>query len=184
MSFPLTFGSKLVIYSTAIASRIFLSTLGGKITVQNRETLHRLVFHRPRERGLITVSNHASVLDDPVIWACAIKLREFFKEPQRIRWILGAQEICFKNRIYSWFFSRGRVIPIVRGAGLTQDGVSRCIELLRSGEWVHVFSEGKVNQSKTLLPFRSFNTLPLLVNLIVEFCALFLDLVGCREVCL
>lgn len=46
------------------------------------------------------------------------------------------------------------MIPIVRGAGLLQEGVNRTIELLRSGEWVHVFSEGKVNQTKTLLPFR------------------------------
>jgi hypothetical protein len=51
-------------------------------------------------------------------------------------------------------FFEFRVIPIIRGAGLSQEGVIRCVEILSKGGWIHIFSEGKVNQTKSLLPFR------------------------------
>mmetsp|Transcript_38398 Transcript_38398/g.96601 ORF Transcript_38398/g.96601 Transcript_38398/m.96601 type:complete len:200 (-) Transcript_38398:33-632(-) len=45
----------------------------------------------------------------------------------------------------------GKVISILRGAGLGQPGVVSAYERLLDGDWVHVFPEGRVNQSGTLL---------------------------------
>ncbi len=40
------------------------------------------------------------------------------------------------------------------GRGIDQEGVQIAIDKLNHGDWIHVFPEGKVNQSGTLLPFR------------------------------
>jgi len=72
----------------------------------------------------------------------------------KLRWTLGAQELIFTNPFYRFFFGRGQVIPIRRGSGLQQPGVSIAIEKLNEGKWVHVFPEAKVNQSGSLIPFR------------------------------
>ncbi|PKS12914.1 hypothetical protein jhhlp_000255 [Lomentospora prolificans] len=52
--------------------------------------------HEGRKRGLLTASNHTSVLDDPIIWG-VLPLRYVF-DPWNLRWSLGAQDICFKNK--------------------------------------------------------------------------------------
>jgi len=58
---------------------------------------------------------------------------------------LGAKEIMFTNPMYRFIFGYcGKVIPIVRGAGLNQEGVHMAIDRLNKGDWVHMFPEGKV----------------------------------------
>ncbi|KAF9969024.1 hypothetical protein BGZ73_008819, partial [Actinomortierella ambigua] len=49
------------------------------------------------------------------------------------------------------FFRFGQVVPIIRGNGIFQPAVDQAIEMLRSGQWVHVFPEGKVNQRQDLI---------------------------------
>ncbi|KAL2140800.1 hypothetical protein VTI28DRAFT_3234 [Corynascus sepedonium] len=65
-----------------------------------------------RQRGLLTVSNHISVLDDPVVWGI-LPLRYAF-DPTNLRWTLGAADICFANKIFSNFFTHGQVLPCHR----------------------------------------------------------------------
>ena len=105
------------------------------------------------EVPLITVSNHASCLDDPVLfgllpWRCGLGPR------MKMRWSVAAQEILFTSKLKTWFFAKGQTIPIVRGDGIFQKGVEHALECLAQNRWVHVFSEGRVNQLRTLLPFR------------------------------
>ena len=87
-----------------------------------------------RTRGLITVSNHISVLDDPLIWG-VLPLR--YMQPCSLRWSLGSYDICFKNRFDSTFFTLGQVLPTHRSlysayGGLFQTTLTQCIRLLSS----------------------------------------------------
>ncbi|KAI3400979.1 hypothetical protein diail_1187 [Diaporthe ilicicola] len=86
-----------------------------------------------RQRGLITVSNHMSVVDDPVIWG-VLPLRFAF-QPWNLRWSLGAHDICFANKLLSTFFTLGQVLPTHRTlhsqhAGLFQPTMTQAVRLL------------------------------------------------------
>jgi len=88
------------------------------------------------------------------------------------RWCWGAEDIVFSKKHHSLFFSCGKVLSIRRGGGLRQPGIKRAIDVLNGisgdmatkeeknrnrngkvwgGGWLHMFSEGKVNQSGKLL---------------------------------
>jgi len=88
-----------------------------------------------RERGLITVSNHVSVIDDPLIWG-VLPLKYAFS-PGNHRWSLGSYDICFQNKALSTFFTFGQVLPTHRSAysvhgGLFQPTITQAIRLLSS----------------------------------------------------
>lgn len=97
-------------------------------------------------KGVITYSNHISTVDDPLMWGI-VPIKHMLcssTRSKRCRWSLGAKELVFTNPIFSWFFSAGMVIPVERGLGINQEGMAKAKSLLCSGEWVHVFPEGKV----------------------------------------
>ncbi|XP_052194957.1 N-acylphosphatidylethanolamine synthase [Diospyros lotus] len=120
-----------------------VATLLNSTTVHNADTLLRLVRSRPPGIPLLTVSNHMSTLDDPVIWG--------FKgfptiDAKLARWVLAAEDICFKNRLLSYFFRLGKCIPITRGGGIYQEHMNEALDRLSDGAWLHTFPEGKVSQ--------------------------------------
>lgn len=120
-----------------------VANLINTTTVHNADTLLRLVTSRPPGIPLITVSNHMSTLDDPVMWG--------FKgfptcDPKLARWVLAAEDICFKNTAFSYFFRLGKCIPITRGGGIYQEHMNEAVERLSNGAWLHTFPEGKVCQ--------------------------------------
>ncbi|KAH9994343.1 acyltransferase-domain-containing protein [Russula compacta] len=102
---------------------------------------------RQSGRGVITVSNHLSTLDDPLTWG--ILPARMYLHSDLTRWTLGASEIIFTNPVFSAFFRKGQVIETFRGAGIYQPAVDVAIEKLRAGAWVHLFGEGKICQSDT-----------------------------------
>jgi 1-acyl-sn-glycerol-3-phosphate acyltransferase len=167
----------------------------------NADVLHRVLRDREHSNGgsgrsqkkfkraILTVCNHASVIDDPTIWGVFFNQRELWGDPDKMRFAWAAEEIVWSSALRRLYFTLGQAIPVVRGDGLDQPGVHEAIERLRgfqthfdrrsetdsldgaaeaaqlrelsSGpQWIHVFSEGKVNldgdsvANYGLLPFR------------------------------
>ncbi|CAG0891176.1 unnamed protein product [Cyprideis torosa] len=128
-------------------SKIWLSWL-NRVTVEGSEKLSSaLEQHRNSGQGLVTVCNHYSCYDDPGLWSAILPYREFF-QPKTMRWSSAAEDICFTNKPYSWFFSSGKVVPLVRGWGVYQKGMDFLLHRLNEGQWVHIFPEGRVNLQK------------------------------------
>lgn len=112
-------------------------------TVHNADTLIHLLRSRPPGVPLLTLSNHMSTLDDPVMWG----FKGFpIMDAKMARWVLAAEDICFKNRVLSYFFRLGKCIPITRGGGIYQEHMNEALDRLSDGEWLHTFPEGKVSQ--------------------------------------
>ncbi|OVA08776.1 Tafazzin [Macleaya cordata] len=149
---------KLVIMGVGAFAKV-MTTLLNSTSVHNPETLVRLVQSRPPGVPLITVSNHMSTsvtslnppilfkspcrLDDPLMWG----FKGFPTSDARMaRWVLAAEDICFKNSILSYFFRLGKCIPITRGGGIFQEHMEEALDRLSDGAWLHTFPEGKVSQ--------------------------------------
>ncbi|KAJ3219521.1 hypothetical protein HK099_004663 [Clydaea vesicula] len=135
-----------------IFTRVIGKLTRTSIETYNKEKFLNLILNR-NDRGLITVSNHTATVDDAVVFS-VLPLSVLLSTPSIFRWSLGAKEICFTNSLYNWFFSSGQILPIERGAGIFQDTMDRSIEKLNKKEWIHIFSEGRVNQSSEMLRFK------------------------------
>jgi len=144
-------GVTLVIPLVGILSKLTTTCL-NKFDVYNRKTLFKALEQRPVGCPLVTVSNHGSCLDEPILWG-NLKLRHLLKA-RSMRWSLGAHDICFTTPIHAVFFALGRTVPIVRGAGVYQKAMDFCIEQLNNGQWVHIFPEGKVNMTGEIIRFK------------------------------
>ncbi|PGH12134.1 hypothetical protein AJ80_06855 [Polytolypa hystricis UAMH7299] len=132
--------SSATMYAVGGACRAFLFLLNNT-EVKGQESFLKLLESRAdiksRTRGLITVSNHISVMDDPLMWGCFPLSSQAFQEFNR-RWAFGSHDICFGNRVLSAFFTMGQVLPTHRGlhsehAGLFQPTMTQAIRLLSRG---------------------------------------------------
>ncbi|KAI5957909.1 TAZ1 [Candida margitis] len=110
-------------------SKIILNTL-YKPFVHNIEKLdNALAKARSENRGLLTVMNHMSVVDDPAFYA-ALPWR-YHLDIDTIRWGFGAHNICFSNVFQSWFFNLGKILGTKRfGEGPFQGSLDAAIRIL------------------------------------------------------
>ncbi|KAI3896688.1 hypothetical protein MKX03_020746 [Papaver bracteatum] len=132
---------KLVIMG--VRGGAIVTSLLNSTSVQNPETLIRLVRSRPQGVPLITVSNHMSTMDDPLMWG----FKGFPTTDAKLqRWVLAAEDICFKNSMLSYLFRLVKCIPIKRGGGIYQEHMEEALERLSDGAWLHTFPEGKIWQ--------------------------------------
>ncbi|KAK4204443.1 putative lysophosphatidylcholine acyltransferase [Triangularia verruculosa] len=128
--------SSMIMGLTGLISRCFLhgfNRVEAHGLAQFRELLDSRADPEKRERGLLTVSNHVSVLDDPMVWGL-LPLSYAFN-PNNLRWTLGAHDICFKNPVFASFFTHGQVLPCHRSkhsiyGGLFQPCMTQAIRLL------------------------------------------------------
>ncbi|XP_073039595.1 N-acylphosphatidylethanolamine synthase isoform X1 [Primulina eburnea] len=151
---------KLVFLAVGALSKAVVN-LFNTTTVYNVETLLRLVRSRPSGVPLLTVSNHMSTMDDPLMWG----LKDFpITDPKLGRWVLAAEDICFKNSMLSYFFRLGKCIPITRGAGIYQEHMNEALDYLRDGSWLHTFPEGKVCQEDAPIRRLKWGTASLIVR--------------------
>ncbi|KAK9678683.1 hypothetical protein RND81_11G227200 [Saponaria officinalis] len=138
-----------------------VTAVANKTTVYNADTLLRLVRSRPPGVPLLTVSNHMSTLDDPLMWG----FKGFpITDAKLARWVLAAEDICFKNKVLSYCFRIGKCIPITRGGGIYQEHMNEALERLSDGEWLHTFPEGKVSQEDAPIRRLKWGTASLIVR--------------------
>ncbi|XP_045483265.1 tafazzin [Harmonia axyridis] len=145
-----TIASTITVAAVGIFSKIIIGWL-SKTKIHNLKTMS-LLLDRPKNVPLLTVSNHHSCFDDPGLWG-TLNWRHLLK-PSLMRWSLAAHDICFTCWQHASFFALGKCIPVIRGAGVYQEAVDLCIELLAAGSWVHIFPEGKVNMTKEHMRFK------------------------------
>ena len=93
---------------------------------------------------LITLSNHISCIDDPVLWGALLPFSYYYFKTDSVRWSAAAVDICFSKPWHSTFFALGKTFPIIRGVGLEQPAMDYASALLRHNEWLHLFPEGRV----------------------------------------
>ncbi|ORZ22219.1 acyltransferase-domain-containing protein [Absidia repens] len=144
-------GNTLVIGSIGIISKFVMSCL-ETTKVYHMDRFLSIVHDDQRQRGIITVSNHMSVWDDPVLWG--VFPMKTLLNIDKMRWVLGAADICYTSIFKATFFSMGKAIPTIRGGGIYQPAVDFAIDRLNHGGWIHVFPEGKVNQTEVMLRFK------------------------------
>ncbi|CCD23609.1 lysophosphatidylcholine acyltransferase NDAI_0B05760 [Naumovozyma dairenensis CBS 421] len=122
----LSYGTSLI---TVSLSKLFLHTFYS-IKVNNFEVLEKAVQTAENEnRGIMTMMNHMSMVDDPTFWA-AFPLR-LYRQKENIRWCLGAENICFQNKFLGYMFSLGQVLSTKRfGVGPFQGSIDAAIRLL------------------------------------------------------
>jgi monolysocardiolipin acyltransferase len=70
--------------------------------------------YKTRKKGLLTVSNHVSVMDDPLIWGVLPLSFTAFHGYMNNRWSFGSHDICFKGPFLSHFFTLGQTLPTQR----------------------------------------------------------------------
>ncbi|KAJ0014157.1 hypothetical protein Pint_21910 [Pistacia integerrima] len=138
---------KIVVMAVGAFAKIVANFLNTTY-VHNADALIRLVHSRPRGVPLLTVSNHMSTLDDPVIWG----FKGFPSMDAKLaRWFSKFALNLSMLNAFSFFVTEhcivaGKCIPITRGGGIYQDHMNEALERLSDGEWLHTFPEGKVSQ--------------------------------------
>jgi monolysocardiolipin acyltransferase len=129
-------GRKIVLKLVGSVCELFLKKYAD-FSVKNLQVLEKAL---ETKRPIITYTNHHSMFDDPVLWGMLPK--SIRSNPSKVRWVLGAREICFTNRVRSWFFKCGQTLPIIRGDGINQPTMDLAIDYLNNDLWIHIFPEG------------------------------------------
>jgi len=96
----------------------------------------------PRRGGVIYCPNHLSDCDPAAIFVTA---------PRRC-WIIGKSEI-FDIPLLGWFFARFQAFPIRRGSP-DRAALRRAEALLKSGEVLLLFPEGRLSEDGHLQPLQ------------------------------
>ncbi|KAJ1942914.1 Lyso-phosphatidylcholine acyltransferase [Kickxella alabastrina] len=144
--------SSAVVGVSTTAMGVLLSLGFKRVVVEDLHKLTDIIEDPLRSRPVITIANHESTLDDPIMWG-VMPMRMRWN-PDYSRWTLGARELLYKNPVLNGFFALGQTIPTVRGDGIYQLAVEIGLRKLAENKWVHVFPEGIVNQSGRMLRFK------------------------------
>ena len=131
------------------ASRFIMRRM-NTLTIEGRERFDALA--ERHGRGLLTFSNHVSLFDDPLLTA------NFAPSGyDEMRWVASDALNFFGTGWRAWIFTAGKCVPVVRGAGVGQDGFHFLSDRLAAGAWIHIFPEGgRTRDSRGLMqaPFK------------------------------
>lgn len=115
----------------------------NSVTFEGRERWDALFgeagasWSREGGRGLLSVSNHVSLFDDPLLIS-NLGATSYAD----VRWIAADHKNFFGSNLKGLIFSAGKCVPLIRGDGLDQPGFDFLRERLKEGDWVHLFPEG------------------------------------------
>ncbi|KAL1903289.1 Lyso-phosphatidylcholine acyltransferase [Sporothrix stenoceras] len=128
--------STFVMATTGMICRSFLYGFNN-VEVVGLDNFLKLLDERKdvqaRKRGLITASNHISVLDDPLLWG--VLPFKYAADHRNLRWGLGSHDICYKSSFAGHFFCSGQTLPTHRlrhspWGGLFQPTMNQAVRLL------------------------------------------------------
>lgn len=152
--FFLSIAQTLSIGCTTLLIRLFMNTY-GEYQITNDENYKHFIElvlggkgRKEQNQGMITVSNHRSLFDDPGVVSCLLPLWIGI-QPKYNRWGICSQEYCFADMLPAMvqgYIGAGQVLPIRRGAGIDQSLFKDFASLVAKGEWCHIFPEGGVWQ--------------------------------------
>ncbi|EKX32004.1 hypothetical protein GUITHDRAFT_121823 [Guillardia theta CCMP2712] len=132
----------------------------NKVEIKNHDRLTKLISSRPRGAPLITVSNHCSSLDEPLLFSTLIPwpIKQW-----ELRYSLCHDGMFFRlGPIFAQlFFYAARGLPIYRNRNMDQEAFRIFAEKARKGGWCHIFPEGRIwqpwklrNEDRRLGPLR------------------------------
>lgn len=106
------------------------------------------------EKGVIFASNHASVLDGPVLAAAMPRGSLFPKEFFPVRFLVSKEFFGFRTNPYIFLVSHitttyvriNGSIPVVRGLGNPSNNLAEAVSAIRGGAKVSIFPEGKITK--------------------------------------
>ncbi|GFR40957.1 hypothetical protein Agub_g1621, partial [Astrephomene gubernaculifera] len=130
---------RAVLYLVGSAARVYMTGLNST-SVEGLDHMSAAL-QRPAGQALITVSNHVAALDDPLVVTTLLP-EGTLEQPDKLRWTLCASDRCFRYAAFVPFFRAAKVLPVVRGGGMTQPGMAAAEARLAAGDWVHIFPEG------------------------------------------
>lgn len=90
MSTEVTKGSRLLVVTVATLCKLVMKVL-TRVNVHNGSDFYSEIRQHAPRRPLITVSNHTSTLDDPLLLSEILSLKDLYYF--RIRWALGARDV-------------------------------------------------------------------------------------------
>lgn len=138
------YGQFMVLFMDTLIQKPFLHIL-NKVHITNHKRLTDLISKRPRGTPLITVSNHCSSLDEPLLFSALI--------PWPIKQWQLRYSLCNDNMFYVFgkvfaqlFFYAARGLPIFRSQSVNQPYFWRFCNKARDGGWCHIFPEGRIWQ--------------------------------------
>lgn len=106
----------------------------------------------PGDSGALVIANHRSPVDPVIIYSASLQKRHGFQI--KVIGFLTAEEYCSDTGLLGWIIRTARCIPVDREKA-EMGPVKEALRRLRSGEYVGVFPEGRLNTGEGLLPFNS-----------------------------
>jgi len=151
---PLRLSRFLSVSITTVAVQFFMRTY-GRVQIEQDKCYNEFlkqVLKREEDKGLLTVSNHRSLFDDPGVISCLLPFWHGMR-PKYQRWGICSQEYCFNDAlpgIIKGYIGAGQVLPIWRGGGIDQKLLLDFARHLGAGQWCHIFPEAGVWQNNEL----------------------------------
>ncbi|XP_053214964.1 tafazzin-like [Panonychus citri] len=157
------FGSAVSVVTVGLLSKLW--TKLNRFTIVNHDSFLKAAesnYNGSSGSPLLTISNHSSCLDDPVLWGALLPWSWQFNM-YRHRWVSAADDICFTKTWHTWFFATGNTFPIERGSGIYQPAIDFAVQLLKEKRLLHWFPQGRVAEESdiSLLPCDSHTPLTL-----------------------
>ena len=113
------------------------------LRVMNKTSVYGQKILKHEQPPYLYVSNHLTMVDDflldPVLFGSIAILRMKLKY---FPWHVPEEKNFFLNPALTWFLRKCQAIPITRGRGVFQPGMTRVKELLLEDRIIHIYPEG------------------------------------------
>ena len=124
----------IINFGVVPAIQIFMNLL-NQTRIIGREHLRSL------NPPFILMSNHLTLLDD-LFLGPLLFFPKTLKGYEYIPYHAPEENNFYKIPLISWFMRKAKSIPLIRGRGVNQEGVSRLISAVKNGGMLHIYPEG------------------------------------------